>query len=325
MIDLRTVSAGERIQHEFLVRERSERKTAAGDPFWVLTLGNGSGTIDTAPVWSDKRAWAEGAEAGAFVQAIGEVTLYQGRKRQLVLSAPLRVLPRDSHDLAAFLPSLPADAIVKGWDWIDKNIAQIKAPALRRAIELFFRDDAFRVAFERAPGSTGGHHASIGGLLQHVVEVAHIAKQTALVMRANADLAFVGALLHDIGKVEAYEVAATGFSPTVAGHLAGHVVLGTWMLQRRLAEAPDHGLTESQVLELQHFILSHHGTLEFGAAVQPLTTEAEIVHWADEASAKANDMMESIADDEHYPDGADFAARRPWRVGRRPWRRPFEW
>jgi 3'-5' exoribonuclease len=259
------------------------------------------------------------------VQAIGEITLYQGKKRQISLSGPLRVLPRDGRPLEQFLPSLPAREITKAWDWVDKQVSAIKSLPLRRAAELFFRDDAFRVLFERAPASTGGHHAVIGGLLQHVVEVAHIAKQTALVMKANADLALVGALLHDIGKVEAYEVSAGGFSPTVAGHLAGHVVLGTWMLQRRLDESPTHGLSAQQILELQHFILSHHGVLEFGAAVQPLTAEAEIVHWADEASAKANDMQESIADEEFFTDGADFAVRRPWRVGRRVWRRPFEW
>jgi 3'-5' exoribonuclease len=80
--------------------------------------------------------------------------------------------------------------------------------------------------------------------------------------------------------------------------------------------------TEGQLLDLQHMILSHHGSLEFGSPVQPMTTEAEIVHWADEASAKANDMMESLEDAEAFASGREFSDKRPWRVGRRIWRRP---
>jgi 3'-5' exoribonuclease len=65
------------------------------------------------------------------------------------------------------------------------------------------------------------------------------------------------------------------------------------MLERRRAAAPGPVCSEGQLLDLQHMILSHHGALEFGSPVQPMTAEAGMVHWADEASAKATDMMES--------------------------------
>jgi len=73
---------------------------------------------------------------------------------------------------------------------------------------------------------------------------------------------------------------------------------------------------------LEHMILSHHGSLELGSPVQPMTAEAEIVHWADEASAKANDMIESLEDSELFAPGKEVSDKRPWRVGRRIWRRP---
>jgi hypothetical protein len=59
--------------------------------------------------------------------------------------------------------------------------------------------------------------------------------------------------------------------------------------------------------------------------VQPMTVEAEIVHWADEASAKANDMTESLEDEDSFTGGGEFSDRRPWRVGRRIWRRQEAW
>jgi 3'-5' exoribonuclease len=327
--DLRAASIGDRVQHEFLVRDRTERTTKTGNPFVVLTLGNSSGAIDTAPIWSERLDWCAGAEPGTVVQAIGDVTMWaegKAQKRQLALTAPLRVLPRDQFDPAEFLPRIEVPT-EKVWDQIDTLRAGMTSVALRRAVDLFFADDAFRVAFERTPGAVAGHHAQLGGLLLHVWEVATIARTMArTVRRANADLAVAGALLHDIGKVEAYAVAPEGFSHTATGTLLGHVTLGALMFDRRHAEAGAF-LTPPQRDELLHMILSHHGALEFGSPVQPMTVEAEILHWADEASAKATDMIEESADPELFPPGgtAELSAKRSWRLGRKLYRRPAPW
>jgi 3'-5' exoribonuclease len=144
-------------------------------------------------------------------------------------------------------------------------------------------------------------------------------------MHANVDLAVTGALLHDIGKVEAYDVGPHGFSFTPCGLLLGHVVLGSLMLERRLAALGAPICSEGQLTELHHMILSHHGSLQFGSPVQPMTTEAEIVHWADEASAKATDMMELLDDAELFSGGKEFSDKSHWRLGRRIWKRPHDW
>jgi len=327
-INLPTLSIGDRVQHELLVVERAEKKTSAGDPFVLLTLGNASGRIDTAPIWSDKLEWADGAVPGRVVQAIGNVATYAKggtQKRQLQLSAPVRVVNESLVNLEEFLPRIDGDC-VQLWNWIDKTRNDMKSATLKRVLGLFFDDDAFRVAFEKTPGSTGGHHAKIGGLLMHVYEVTNIAKQTARTMRgANVDLVVAGALLHDVGKVESYTIGAGGFTFTPCGLLIGHVVLGVMMLERRLAALGAPVCTEGQLLDLQHMILSHHGQLEYGSPVTPMTAEAEIVHWADEASAKANDMLESIDDPESFPGGGELSDKRVWRVGRRLWKRPHAW
>ncbi len=327
-LNLPTLGVGERVQHELLVVERAEKKTAAGDPFVLLTLGNSSGRIDTAPIWSDKLEWADGATPGSVVQAIGNVATYAKggtQKRQLQLSAPVRVVSQDLVNLEEFLPRIAGDC-TRLWDWIDKVRADVESAKLRKVLDLFFGDDAFRVAFEKAPGSTGGHHAKVGGLLLHVYEVTNIAKQTARTMRgANVDLVVAGALLHDVGKVESYTIGAGGFTFTPCGLLVGHVVLGVMMLERRLAALGEPVCTEGQLLDLQHMILSHHGSLEFGSPVTPMTAEAEIVHWADEASAKANDMLEAMDDPDAFAGGGELSDKRVWRVGRRLWRRPHGW
>lgn len=327
--DLRTAAIGDRVQHEFLVRERTERTTRAGLPFVVLTLGNATGTIDSAPIWSERLDWAAGAERGRVVQIIGDVGVFGeegARRRQLQLTGPVRLLPVDQFDPFAFLERIDVDT-EKLWDQIDRLRSEFRSATLRRAVDLFFGDDAFRVAFERAPGSVNGHHAKLGGLLLHVWEVASIARHSARTVRqANVDLTVAGALLHDIGKVDAYSVSPDGFAHTPVGTLLGHVTLGALMLDRRLQQM-NPSLTESQQHELLHMVLSHHGALEFGSPVQPMTTEAEIVHWADESSAKAGDMSDEFSNPDMFPAGAthELSAKRSWRLGRRLWRRPESW
>jgi 3'-5' exoribonuclease len=321
-LNLGQLAIGERVQHELLVVDRLEKTQGNGDPFVVLKLGNASGHIDVAPIWSNQREWADGADRGRVVQAIGQVGLYaKTGRRQIQLTGPLRVLPAEQVDLQAFLPRIAGDT-TKLWDWIDKRRAEISTPALRRAVDLFYADDNFRLMLELTPGSVNGHHAKLGGLLLHVFEVTSIARATAKTMNANVDLVVAGALLHDIGKVEAYGIDGGIFANTPCGLLLGHVVLGCLMLERRVAAQGQRVCTDGQLLDLQHMILSHHGSLEFGSPVQPMTTEAEIVHWADEASAKANDMIESLDDSEAFASGKEFSDKRPWRVGRRIWRRP---
>ena len=325
-VNIPALQERERVQSDFLVLERTDKKTAAGDPFAILTLGNSSGRIDTSPIWSDKIEWAAGADRGKVVQAIGDVALY-GRngtaKRQLALTAPLRVIPDTQVDVLSFLETI--GDCTKLWDWVDKQRAAMQSNTLRNVVDLFYANDEFRVRFERTPGSTSGHHAKVGGLLLHVYEVASIARTIARTTRANADLVFAGAMLHDIGKVDAYEVSASGFSNTPCGLLLGHIVLGALMLERALAKLGAPICSEGQILELQHMILSHHGSLEFGSPVQPMTVEADIVHWADEASAKASDMSDSIEDPMNFVSGRETSDNRPWRVGRRVYRRPHGW
>lgn len=327
VLDIPTLGTGDRVQGDFLIVDRSERTKTSGDPYLVLTLGNASGQIETAPIWLEKLSWAEGADRGAIVQALGDITTY-GRngtsKRQLALTAPLRVLPKEQFDVYQFLPSI--GDCTKLWDWIDKQRSDIKSTTLQKVVDLFFADDDFRLRFERTPGSpSGGHHCKLGGLLLHVYEVTSIAKHTARTMRANIDLAITGSLLHDIGKVEAYAVGPSGFSVTPCGQLLGHITLGTLMLERALAKLSVPICTDGQLMELHHMILSHHGSLEFGSPVQPMTLEAEILHWADEASAKANDMSESLDDPDIFSSGGEISDKRPWRVGRRIWRRSHSW
>jgi 3'-5' exoribonuclease len=320
-IDLARLVAGDRVQHELLVREREDKTTKQGDPFITLKLGNASGTL-SANVWKEMVPQIQGVRPGQVVQVIGTIEDYQGR-RQLKLTSPPRVVPAGAETLEEFLPRI-RESVTELWARVDAWRAEMKGP-LRKAIDLFFADEAFRDAFARTPGATRGHHALVGGLLLHTCEVAAIARASAQTMRGNVALITAGALLHDIGKVEAYSVALGGFDYTQSGHLLGHIVLGSLMLETRLRTLPTGTLSEAQRLELHHFIQSHHGILEYGAAVQPMTLEAEILHYADNTSAKGNDFNTVAADPEYFPSEDVEFSKRHWQLGRRLWKRSHSW
>ena len=268
-------------------------------------------------------------DKGRVVQVIGQVEVYaKTGARQLKLGGPVRVIPTGTERIDEFLPRVEY-ATERLWDALDKLRGAITTPRLSEAVNLFFADDAFRSRFERTPGAVRGHHAKLGGLLLHVCEVASIGQQMAKTMRkANVDLVVAGALLHDVGKVEAYTVDAKGLGYDPRNHLIGHVVLGCLMFTERVATsrlANACTLSDAQVTELQHMILSHHGSLEFGSPVQPMTLEAELLHWADETSAKADSMVDALADSELFASGDEVSSRKSWQLDRRLWRRPFRW
>lgn len=150
---------------------------------------------------------------------------------------------------------------------------------LRRVVDLFYADDDFRLRLEQTPGSVNGHHAKLGGLLLHVFEVTSIARNMATTMNANTDLVVAGALLHDV-ESRGVRRRRRGLRPDANRAAARSRRAG---VPRARAAAGRGGPVDpyaGPALDLQHMILSHHGALEFGSPVQPMTVEAEIVHWA---------------------------------------------
>jgi 3'-5' exoribonuclease len=312
VLDLSRISVGDDIHHPLLVLDVQQK---GGDhPRTVLVLGNRTGRIESAPFWAGRDEAIRDIGKGMLVQVVGTVSEFRG---SLQLDATsIRVLPKGSVDLSELVPSIgPVD---KYWKYLDETRAAITAPRLRAVLDLFFGDDAFRIRFEQCPGAPGnGHHAQLGGLLQHTCEVVLIARQIARVARADEELVSAGAMLHDIGKLESYTWEEGVFDTTLHGRLAGHVAIGATMLATALAAQPEPVCTPEEAMILEHFILSHHGKLEFGAAVKPMTLEAEILHFADDASAKTAAINEAYASSELFPNDSRISSRRVWQLDNR--------
>lgn len=315
-LSLPTLGVGERVQDTFLVWDVEQRTQADGNPFVILHLANATGRLPTAPFWATELTKVQGLAKGAIVSVIGEVAEYRGGRQLKVTS--LRPVPRGMADLARLLPSV--GEVEPYWRPLDKWRAQMAPGPWKRAVAACYDDPDFRRDYERCPASTSNHHAQLGGLLKHTVEVAYIAQAIARTCGADWDLLFAGVLLHDIGKLEAYRYDGI-FETTERGALLGHVVPGALMLERRLAElAPP--LTDHERQLLLHLVLSHHGQLAYGSPVRPMTLEAEILHQADTASAVSANMADALRDPSNFPEGAaqsrsiwSLEHRKVWRGG----------
>jgi 3'-5' exoribonuclease len=290
--------------------EVDHRSYGDGKDCVILTLGNATGRIASAPFWSERRAAVAGLVRGDPVEVTGEIRLYRGRRQLEVLA--IRPLSRAEVDWRRLMPSVKE--IAPYWRALDGWRSEIRAPRLRSLVALFYDDPHFRDRYGSCPASTVGHHAELGGLLRHTCEVGSIARGIAQSCGADRDLVTAGALLHDIGKLEAY-AWDTGFSVTEPGALLGHVALGMLMFARRTAGwAP---LADRERWIVQHLIASHHGKLEFGASVPPMTLEAEVLHYADNASAKTASMAEAVADADNFQGDELLSSGTLWQLDKR--------
>jgi len=305
------LAPGSRVHGVFLVAGLEPRSYGDGKECVVLTLSQAAGRIETAPFWTGRQSMLQGITGGMVVEVVGEVQTYRGR-RQLEVS---RIAPAaGAVDPGALLPSAGDPA--PRWERIDRWRGAIRGPRLAAVVALFYDDAEFRSRYGQCPASTAGHHAQIGGLLRHTCEVTAIGHAVAECCGADPDLVLAGALLHDIGKLEAYRWT-TGFETTDAGRLLGHVALGLVMLGRRVAAQPAPPCTDAELLLLQHLVASHHGRPEFGATVPPMTLEAEVLHYADNASAMTASMAAAVADPDNFTGEALVSARGLWQLERR--------
>ena len=231
---LSTLAPGARVRAHLLVVD-VERRRLGSRPATLLTLANASGRLPSAPLWDEGRHRASGAGAG---QRGGD--LRSDRYVPRASAARHRAHPPNVEAIWSIRehcsPRSPT-RIPAG----PRSIAG--APGFARpgsgaSLRLFYDDPVFRRLYEECPASPSGHHAALGGLLRHTFEVASIGRAIAAVAGADRDLVLAGALLHDIGKLEAYTWSGA-FEVSPAGALLGHVALGARMLDRTIREAAD--------------------------------------------------------------------------------------
>lgn len=296
------LKSGEELQNIILAVKSSQDKTTKnGNKFKDLILGDKTGEIN-AKIWADSFAQCQDFVDQDIVSVDAKVTEFNGSQQLIVKS--LVVLEQNQIDQADFINSSAKDQdelllIIKN------SIKKIKNKFLKKLVNVFFEDQEFLAKFKIAPGAQNIHHAYLGGLMEHTAEMLNFAEPIFKdYPDLNQDLLIAGILLHDLGKMQELAVGST-IIRTVEGNLLGHLILSANQVD--LAISKIKYFPSKLRWQILHLILSHHGKLEFGSPVQPMTTEAFALHFLDQMSAKLNASY--YLTKYHQKTGEEFSAR----------------
>jgi 3'-5' exoribonuclease len=296
---VRELADGQPVDSVFLVREQTRRRKRNGECFLKLQLGDVTGAVE-AVVWERVEECARLAPAGAVVRVAGVFENgHYGRSITVRALRPAADGEYERRDLVEG-PPVPYESLT---DALEELIGTVQHPHLRELLErLLGPETEVGARWREAPAAKYYHQAYRHGLLEHCLSVAQgVSAMASTFPGIDRDVAVTGALLHDIGKTEAYAEENGSIELTDAGRLLGEIPLGYYIVRRAIEGIP--GFPPDAADAVLHIVLSHHGKLEHGSPVVPCTREATLVHMIDNLGGTLGsyDRIEkSLADGERW-------------------------
>lgn len=278
---------GQKVEGFYAVVDARPSQRRDGTAYVRARLRDATGNVDVV-AWDNVELARDTLVPGRVVKIRGIIgKAYNGDGLELTIER-IRSARNEEYSPCEFLPLSPRDA-GRLVDELHQLVDSLRPP-VREVVRATLESEIER--FASWPAAELLHHAWLGGLLEHSLEVAHLCEVIVRVIPGpDRDLAVAGALLHDIGKLDTYEVGTT-FGATDDGRLYGHILTGFHRVKVacEAVRAPD-----DLARHLLHIVASHHGAIEHGAAREPYTREAIVVHYADELSAQLMQAGEAIA------------------------------
>ena len=288
------------VEGVFWVKEKAMPTTRTGSPYLRVRLSDRTGEIE-GRIWDGVEEFADLFEREDFIQIKAQANSYQERMQLNIKS--LKKVGVAEVSLEDFLPASAQDPEEMLGELIE--IAQgMEDKHLKELVMAFLGDEAFATPFKRAPGAKRLHHACLGGLLEHTLSVVKLIQEIKGHYEGiNHDLLLAGGALHDIGKVHelSYDIA---FDYTDEGRLVGHIVMGTQMVEERIAQI--EGFPKELAMLMKHLMISHHGQYEWGSPKRPKTLEATILYYLDDLDAKVSGIKEFMDKGEEGAKWTDF-------------------
>ncbi len=275
---VRQFANGCQVSQALQVRDAELRRGGDGGEFLMLLLGDRTGSVPGI-LWEGVDDARVICRRDQIVHASGRYSLHPRFGAQLEISAVRRAQPGEYEpaEVAGGPPRAPEQMAAD----LHELIATVQNAHLRRLLGTMLGEgSATWPAYANAPAAKHYHQAYRHGLLEHSLSVAQaVGAISATFPGIDRDVAVSGALLHDIGKLEAYDMDAEAISMSDRGRLHGEIALGYYRV-RRAIEGLD-GFPYELEQAVLHIILSHHGSLEYGSPVVPCTREATLVHMID--------------------------------------------
>jgi 3'-5' exoribonuclease len=280
---IRDLIDGQDCDQVLLVRRVEARTKRDGTEFLKIALADRSGHL-TGIAYDDLAALRELCRPGEPVHLRGRYEIHPRWGPQVDVRE-LRAPAPGSFALVDLLDGPPRSAETMEED-LRQLVSTVQDAHLRALLDRTLGPSTPTwELYRRAPAAKLYHQAYIHGLLEHCLTVAQgVALMAGTFPGIDRDIAVAGALLHDIGKLEAYTADPMAIDLTNAGRLQGEIALGYYRIRRTIEELP--GFPPETAQAVLHVILSHHGSLEHGSPVVPCTREAWLVHMIDNLGGK---------------------------------------
>jgi 3'-5' exoribonuclease len=256
-----TLHDGQEVDGVFACTRKERQLTRAGSPYLTVGLRDRTGSI-VGRAFREADVLAGRFERGELVRVRGRVERFRD-DLQIELRSISRVETADT-DQSAFLPVSYRD--LDELEGFYEHLArEVYDPGCKALLERVLGDRELRAELRRAPCAPpagegrregrDGHHAYLGGLLEHTVAVTTMALELCtLHPRLDRDLLATAALVHDVGKTREFAYGAE-IALSEEGRLLGHIELGLRLLAQRYPPS----LAPGRRLALEHCILTHHG------------------------------------------------------------------
>jgi 3'-5' exoribonuclease len=241
---------GRRFEGRFACVRRDRLVSRTGSTYLALELRDRSGSVQ-GRVFREADRLAMRFARGDAVSVRGRVERYRG---EIVAELDdVRRLEPGSYDPAEFLPAAYR-SVEELEGFLEHLVREVHDPALAGVVSKAVMSEPVWSDFRRSPATRSGHHAYIGGLLEHTVSVATLVGETCqLHPRLDSDLLMAAAIVHDVGKVREFVLGAEiGLSDE--GQALGHLVIGA-----EIVGAAAQGLDGSRRIALLGCVLCHHG------------------------------------------------------------------
>ena len=282
----------ERVEGAFAISNAQMGRTRNDKPYLRCLLSDKTGEV-SGRMWSIEEAQFRRLPTEGFVYVEGETQAYQGDLQLIIHSIdPIDPTPEQMADL---LPSTDKD-VGAMFDQVRTLLGTLAHPAAKALANEYLADEFLMDQFRRAPAAKSMHHAYLGGLLEHTLQLLKLADAICpLYPKLNRDIVVLGLFLHDLGKTREIKFDQT-FAYSDRGELIGHIVEGAIMLHdkaQQVMTSQGLRLPPGMLTVLQHIILSHHTLPEYGAAKVPSTPEAVLVSILDNLDAKTTIATEA--------------------------------
>jgi 3'-5' exoribonuclease len=241
---------GQRFEGRFACVRKDRLTARNGSPYLSVELRDRTGSI-AGRVFREVDRIGARFDRGDAVRVSGRVERFRG-ELQLDLDDVRRLEPGE-YDPAEFLPAAYR-SVEELEGFLEHLTREVHDPGLRGVVERVLGSEPVASELRRAPCTRAGHHAYLGGLLEHTVSVGTLTGELCqLHPRLDSDLLMAATLLHDVGKVREFTYGAE-IELSDEGRLLGHLALGAELIGPAATSLPPE-----RRLALINCVLSHHG------------------------------------------------------------------